>query len=74
MDDESTQELIEARNDGKKKDLKVRGSNGMLMQENTMYVLNVMELKKVILDEEYGSAYAMHPRGIKTVSYHSIYY
>ena len=46
MDDEETQELIEARNDGKeKKDLRFNESNGMLMQENGMYVTNVMELK-----------------------------
>ena len=31
MDDEETQELIETRNGGKKKDLRVRKSNGMLM-------------------------------------------
>ncbi|XP_070664535.1 uncharacterized protein [Malus domestica] len=61
MEDEETQELIEARNDEKKKDLRVRESDGMLMQENMMYVLIDMELKKVILDKAYCSTYAMHP-------------
>ena len=70
MDDEETQELIEARNDGKKKDLRVRESDGMLMLENMMYVLNDMELKKVILDEAHCLAYAMHPGGTKM--YHTI--
>ena len=70
MDDEETQELIEARNDGKKKDLRIRESDGMLMQENMMYVPNVMELKKVILDETHCSVYAMHPEGTKM--YHTI--
>ena len=70
MDDEETQELIEARNDRKKKDLRVRESDGMLMQENRMYVPNDMELKKVILDKRHCSAYAMHPGGTKM--YHTI--
>ena len=35
-----------------------------------MYVLNDMELKKVILDEAYCSAYAMHPGDTKM--YHTI--
>ena len=35
-----------------------------------MYMLNDMELKKVILDEAYCSAYAMHPRDTKM--YHTI--
>ena len=70
MDDEATQELIHVRSKGKKKDLRVRESDGMLMQENMMYVLNDMELKKVILDEAYCSAYAMHPGGTKM--YHTI--
>ena len=35
------------------------------MQVNKMYVPNDMKLKKVILDEAYCSAYAMHPRGTK---------
>ena len=70
MDDEETQELTEARNDGKKKNLRVRESDGMLMQENRMYVPNDMELKKVILDEAHCSTYAMHPEGTKM--YHTI--
>ncbi|XP_068323131.1 uncharacterized protein [Pyrus communis] len=61
MIDEEIQELIEARSQGKKKDLKVRESDGMLMQENRMYVPNNAELKKEILDETHCSAYAMHP-------------
>ncbi|KAM1321333.1 hypothetical protein PS2_014024 [Malus domestica] len=65
MNDEVIQELIQARNDGKKKDLRIRESDDMLMQENIMYVLNNVELKKEILDEAHCSAYAMHPRGTK---------
>ena len=70
MNDEETQELIQARNDGKKKDLRIRETDGMLMQENRMYVPNNEELKKEILDEAHFSAYAMHPRGTKM--YHTI--
>ncbi|KAM1151807.1 hypothetical protein ACFX19_035085 [Malus domestica] len=68
MEDEEMQELIEAKIDEKKKDLRVRESDGMLMQENMMYVLIDMELKKVILDEAYYSAYAMHPGGVSVIS------
>ncbi|CAN6678205.1 unnamed protein product [Malus baccata var. baccata] len=70
MNDEETQELIHARNKGKKKDLRIREIDGMLMQENKMYVLNNVELKKEILDEVHCSAYAMHPEGTKM--YHTI--
>ncbi|TQD86597.1 hypothetical protein C1H46_027863 [Malus baccata] len=68
--DEEMQELISLRNEGKKKDLKIRDSDGMLMQENRMYVPNNEELKKEILDEAHCSAYAMHPGGTKM--YHTI--
>ncbi|TQD77792.1 hypothetical protein C1H46_027665 [Malus baccata] len=68
--DEEIQELISLRNEGKKKDLKIRDSDGMLMQENRMYVPNNEELKKEILDEAHCSAYAMHPGGTKM--YHTI--
>ena len=61
MDDEEVQDLIRARNGGKKKDLRIRESDGMLMQENQKYVPNNAELKKEILDEAHVSAYAMHP-------------
>ncbi|KAM1003288.1 hypothetical protein ACFX2C_003633 [Malus domestica] len=44
MDDEETQELIQERNRGKKKDFKIRETDGMLMQENIMYVQNNAEL------------------------------
>ncbi|KAM1228462.1 hypothetical protein ACFX15_007316 [Malus domestica] len=64
------QEMIRLRNEGKKKDLRIRESNGKLMQENIMYVLNNEELKKEILDEAHCSAYAMHPKGTKM--YHTI--
>ena len=50
MSDEETQEIIQARNRGKKKDFKIRETDGMLMQESRMYVSNNMELKKAILD------------------------
>ncbi|KAM1286042.1 hypothetical protein ACFX2J_000134 [Malus domestica] len=68
--DEEIQDLISLRNEGKKKDLKIRDSDGMLMQENRMYVPNNEELKKEILDEAHCSAYAMHPGGTKM--YHTI--
>ena len=70
MDDEETQELIQARNRGRKKDFRIRKSDGMLMQEGRMYVPNNLELKKEILDEAHCSAYAMHPGGTKM--YHTI--
>ncbi|CAN6725421.1 unnamed protein product [Malus baccata var. baccata] len=70
MDDEETQEIIQARNRGKKKDFRIRETDGMLMQESRMYVPNNMELKKEILDEAHISAYAMHPGGTKM--YHTI--
>ena len=65
MNDEETQELIQARNDGKKNDLRIRETDGMLMQESKLYVLNNMELKKAIHDEAHISAYAMHLEGTK---------
>ncbi|CAN6725578.1 unnamed protein product [Malus baccata var. baccata] len=61
MVDEETQELIQERNRGKKKDFRIRETDGMLMQENIMYVPNNVELKKAILDEAHISTYAMHP-------------
>ncbi|CAN6680102.1 unnamed protein product [Malus baccata var. baccata] len=70
MVDEEIQELVQLRNEGKKKDLRIRESDGMLMQENRMYVPNNEELKKEILDEAHCSAYAMHPGGTKM--YHTI--
>ena len=50
MEDEEVQDLIRARGEGKKKDLKIRKTDGMLMQENRMYVPNNAELNKEILD------------------------
>ncbi|KAM2750852.1 hypothetical protein EV2_000078 [Malus domestica] len=70
MVDEEIQEMVQLRNEGKKKDLRIRESDGMLMQENRMYVPNNEELKKEILDEAHCSAYAMHPGGTKM--YHTI--
>ncbi|CAN6695210.1 unnamed protein product [Malus baccata var. baccata] len=70
MVDEEIQEMIQLRSEGKKKDLRIRESDGMLMQENRMYVPNNEELKKEILDEAHCSAYAMHPGGTKM--YHTI--
>ena len=70
MNDAESQELIQAVSEGKKKDLRIRNSDGILMQENRMYVPNVEELKKDILDEAHISAYAMHPRSTKM--YHTI--
>ncbi|CAN6685825.1 unnamed protein product [Malus baccata var. baccata] len=67
MNDEEIQELIEARNQGKKKDLRIWETDGMLMQENRMYVPNNMELKKEILDKAHSSAYSMHP-GVSIIS------
>ncbi|KAM2086275.1 hypothetical protein ACFX1R_023827 [Malus domestica] len=70
MVDEEIQEMVQLRSEGKKKDLRIRKSDGMLMQENRMYVPNNEELKKEILDEAHCSAYAMHPGGTKM--YHTI--
>ncbi|CAN6678113.1 unnamed protein product [Malus baccata var. baccata] len=70
MNDKETQEIIQARNQGKKKDFGIQEIDGMLMQEGRMYVPNNAELKKEILDEAYISAYAMHPEGNKM--YHTI--
>ncbi|XP_068336671.1 uncharacterized protein [Pyrus communis] len=70
MVDEETQEIIQVRNQGKRKDLRVRESDSMLMQESRMFVPNNLELKKAILDEAYISAYAMHPEATKM--YHTI--
>ena len=58
-------ELFFAISKGKKKDLRVRETDGMLMQDKRMYVPNIMELKKEILDEAHISAYAMHPGSTK---------
>ncbi|XP_070667950.1 uncharacterized protein [Malus domestica] len=58
--------LFNARNNGKKKDLRVRESDGKLMQENKVFIPNVMELKKPVMDEAYGAAYARRHEGIKT--------
>ena len=70
MEDEEVQELIRARGEWKKKDHKIRETDGMLMQENRMYVPSNAELKRELLDEAHISAYAMHPGGTKT--YHTI--
>ncbi|CAN6712498.1 unnamed protein product [Malus baccata var. baccata] len=70
MNDEETQEIILAWNQGKKRDFGIRETDGMLMQESRMYVSNNAELKKEILDEAHISAYAMHPGGTKM--YHTI--
>ncbi|CAN6567763.1 unnamed protein product [Malus baccata var. baccata] len=70
MVDEEIQEMVQLRNEGKKKDLRIRESDGMLMQENRMYVPNNEELKKEIFYEAHCSAYAMHPGGTKM--YHTI--
>ncbi|XP_070660544.1 uncharacterized protein [Malus domestica] len=70
MIDEETQEIIQARNQGKKKDFEIREIDGMLMQENRMYMSNNAELKKEILDEAHISTYAKHLGGTKM--YHTI--
>ena len=67
---EEVQELLFAISEGKKKDLRVRETDGMLMQDKRMYVPNIEELKKEILEEAHISAYAMHPGGTKM--YHTI--
>lgn len=70
MNDIESQELIQAVLDGKKKDLWIKDPNGMLMQGEHMYVPNVEELKRDILEEMHISAYAMHLGSIKM--YHTI--
>ncbi|KAM1052497.1 hypothetical protein ACFX2J_000090 [Malus domestica] len=69
-EDEESQELIEAVSRGKKKDLRIWESDGMLMQVSRMYILNIAELKKDILDDAHISAYVMHHRSTKM--YHTI--
>ncbi|KAB2617405.1 S ribonuclease [Pyrus ussuriensis x Pyrus communis] len=68
--DQETQELIQAREQGRRRDLRVRDSDGMLMLEGRMFVPKSVELKKEILDEAHISAYAMHPGATKM--YHTI--
>ena len=63
--DTESQELIQAISRGKKKDLRIRDYDGMLMQGDRMYVSNVEELKRDILDEAHISTYAMHPESTK---------
>ena len=65
--DEEVQDLIFAISQRKKKDLRVRETDGMLMQEKRMYLPNIEELKKEILDEAHISGYAMHPGGTKCI-------
>ncbi|XP_068328194.1 uncharacterized protein [Pyrus communis] len=60
--DEETQEIIQARDQGRRRDLKVRESDGMLMQEGRMFVPNNLDLKKAILDEAHISAYEVGER------------
>ena len=57
--------LFKAMNNRKKKDLRVRESDGKLMQENKVFIPNVMELKEAILEFAYCSTYTMHPGGTK---------
>ena len=72
IDDEETQELIEARNDEKeKKDLRFNESNGMLMQENGMYVTNDMELKESNFGRSTLFSLCNASWRYKNVSYHS---
>ena len=56
--------------EGKKKDFRIRGPDGMLMQGDRIYVPNVEELNRDILDEAHISAYAMHSGSTKM--YHTI--
>ena len=58
---EEVQELLFSISQGKKKNLRVRETNGMLMQRKRMYVPNIEGLKREILDEAHILAYAMHP-------------
>ncbi|XP_068323202.1 uncharacterized protein [Pyrus communis] len=69
MNDEESQELIQVVSERKKKDLWIREFDNMLMQESRMYMPNIAELKKDILDEAHISAYAMHLGSTKI--YHS---
>ncbi|XP_068305042.1 uncharacterized protein [Pyrus communis] len=55
--DMETQEMIQARDRRRMRDLRVRDSDGMLMQEGRMFVPNNLDLKKAILDEAHISAY-----------------
>ncbi|XP_070682443.1 uncharacterized protein [Malus domestica] len=70
MNDSESHELKQVVLDGKMGDLKIQMPDGMLVQGDQMYVPNVEELKKEILDEAHISAYAMYPGSIKI--YHTI--
>ncbi|XP_068323194.1 uncharacterized protein [Pyrus communis] len=69
-EDEESQELTEVVSRGKKKDLRIQESDGMLIQGSRIYMSNITELKKDILDEAHISAYAMDARSTKI--YHTI--
>ncbi|XP_068319575.1 uncharacterized protein [Pyrus communis] len=67
--DEETQEIIQARNQGKRKDLRVPESDGMLMQEGRMFLPNNLDLKKAILDDAHISE-ALGTRLLYSTTYH----
>lgn len=55
---------------GIKGDLRLRWSDGILMQDDQMYIPSSEELKKEILDEAHIPAYVRHPGNTKM--YHTI--
>ena len=69
MNDSKSHELKQVVLNGNMGDLRIRKPDGMLIQGDQMYVLNVEELKKEIL-EVHISAYAMPPGNTKM--YHNI--
>ena len=70
MKDAESQELKQAVLNGNRGGVRIQRPDGMLMQGDRMYVPNVEELKKEILDEAHISAYTMHPGSTKI--YHTI--
>ncbi|CAN6697952.1 unnamed protein product [Malus baccata var. baccata] len=68
MNDEEIQELIEARNQGKKKDLRIQETDGVLMQENKMMAFQeafgsrlLYNLMEFTYNNSYHSSIGMSP-------------
>ncbi|XP_068307415.1 uncharacterized protein [Pyrus communis] len=57
MADEETQEIIQARNQGKRKDLRVRESDGMLMQESKMFFGNAWHKRLDLMEFAYNNSF-----------------
>ncbi|KAM2134494.1 hypothetical protein ACFX1R_004506 [Malus domestica] len=65
MNDLKSQELKQAMLNSNRGDFRIRRPDGMLMQNDRMYVPKVEELKKEIINEVHISTYAMYPGSTK---------